>query len=393
MPALNDHRDVLHHPLLVAVRPHLRVAVAAVGGVVRDALLGRAHGGDLDLVTRADAPTEAARIARAMGAELTAHPRFRTATLRLPDGAGHVDVISARSERYPHPGALPEVSPGTVADDLARRDFSINAMAVWVTGPAAERLEDPTGGLADLRAGVVRALREDAFHEDPSRVVRAARYAGRLGFDLDPDTRAAAAREAPRLRWDASRVAGELRRLLEEADPVPGLGLLAGLGAPHLEPDPAARLHAVDRATGMPGAPELPVWAVRLGMLMPEAVLAHVALPGWGLTVAAEVRRGWERRGRRPPESVAARPCFGRDAPGRDAGAFAAGAAAVEDWWLHQRDLRLHITGADLLELGVPQGPRIGATLAAVRADVLDGLVPDDRDQQLRAARRMADGA
>ncbi|MFN8124754.1 MAG: hypothetical protein U0237_20305 [Thermoleophilia bacterium] len=192
------------HPLLARVAPHLDGPVAAVGGAVRDALLGRPHAHDLDLVVQGDALPLAARVARALGVRPVMHDRFGTATLELPHGEGHVDLITARRERYPHPGALPEVEPGSLGDDLARRDFTVNAIALWVSGPRAGVLEDPHGGAADLAAGCIRALRDGAFPEDPSRVVRAARYAGRLGFALEPATRAAAAAEAPRLDWGRS---------------------------------------------------------------------------------------------------------------------------------------------------------------------------------------------
>jgi tRNA nucleotidyltransferase (CCA-adding enzyme) len=110
------------------VAPHLEGEVSVVGGAVRDALLGRPAGPELDLVVEGDALALAGRLGRELGGRVVAHPRFGTAAVELPHGA-HLDVVTARRERYARPGALPEVAPGTLADDLARRDFTINAIA------------------------------------------------------------------------------------------------------------------------------------------------------------------------------------------------------------------------------------------------------------------------
>ncbi len=130
-----------------------------------------------------DAIAVAKGLGRALDARVVAHERFRTAEVQL-GGGRHVDLVSARTETYAAPGALPTVAMGTLRDDLARRDFTINAMAVGLSGDHDGRFVDPHDGAADLEGRLVRALRDDAFDEDPSRVVRAARYAARLGFTL-----------------------------------------------------------------------------------------------------------------------------------------------------------------------------------------------------------------
>lgn len=382
--------DLRGHPLLDRVAPHLTGPVAAVGGAVRDALLGRPHAHDLDLVVEGDALALAARVARALGVRAVMHDRFGTATLELPHGEGHVDLITARRERYPSPGALPEVEPGTLEDDLARRDFSVNAMALWVSGPSAGRLEDPHGGAVDLRSGVIRSLRDGAFPEDPSRVVRAARYAGRLGFRLEPATRAAAAAHAPGLDWGAHRVAEELRRLLGEADPAAGLELLRDLGAPGIRPGAAAALTALDRALASGVAPGLPLWPLRLGAVL-ETDAGAVAVPGWAAGLARELRAGADLA-RRITDAGTPSAVDGllRAAPPATAlGALAAGAGAVAEWWHGARSLELGIGGADLVAAGVAPGPAIGRALAAVRAAVLDGDV-GGRDAQLALALHVA---
>lgn len=382
------------HPLLARVAPHLDGPVAAVGGAVRDALMGRPHAHDLDLVVEGDALPLAARVARALGVRAVMHGRFGTATLELPHGEGHVDLITARRERYPAPGALPEVQPGTLADDLARRDFTVNAMALWVSGPRAGVLEDPHGGAADLAAGRIRSLRDGAFPEDPSRVVRAARYAGRLRFALEPVTRAAAAAAAPRLDWGSYRVAEELRRMLGETDPAPALAILADLGAPGLRAATGPALAALDGALAVEGAPDHPPWALRLGAVLAPDALAVVALPGWAVALGRELQAGEALAGRlRDAPSRSAVDGLLRAAPPATAlGALAAGAAEVGEWWRTARGLELAVGGADLVSAGIAPGPAIGRALAAVRAAVLDGEV-DGRDAQLALALDVARAA
>ena len=150
-----------------------------VGGAVRDALLGRSVG-NLDLVV----DTDAAGLIEALGAPARVYDRFETATVDLPSGP--VDVARARSETYAHPGALPEVRPATLAEDLGRRDFTVNALAVPLADPG--EVVDPHGGLDDLRAGRLRVLHDRSFVDDPTRALRGARYAARLGLEVEPDT-------------------------------------------------------------------------------------------------------------------------------------------------------------------------------------------------------------
>ena len=158
-----------------------------MGGAVRDALLGRSPTGDLDIsIVGADATTFQ-RIARSTGGRIAKSSQFNTARLEIHDRA--LDLAMARAETYPEPGSLPAVRPGTLAEDLARRDFSVNAMAVSLTSDRSGRLCDPHDGWDDLRGGLVRTLHEGSFRDDATRILRAARYAARLSFDLDEVTR------------------------------------------------------------------------------------------------------------------------------------------------------------------------------------------------------------
>ncbi|WP_217912838.1 CCA tRNA nucleotidyltransferase [Miltoncostaea marina] len=357
--------------------------VSAVGGVVRDALLGRPPGDEVDLVVEGDAIALARRVAHDLGAPLTTHGRFGTAVVELPHGAGRVDLVTARRERYAAPGALPEVEPGTLADDLARRDLTVNAMALRLCGARAGELVDPHGGLTDLGAGIVRTLREDAFREDPSRLVRAARYAARLGFVLATGTERAARAAAAGLDPGSSRVADELRRLLEEPSAADGLDLLRDLGVAWVRPGSGPWMARLEAALAHPDAPDVPLWALRLGAGVEAGAFAHAALPGWARAVAAEVLGGAALAER---IAAAAAPSqvdrLLRAAPPAAAvAALAHGAEAVGEWWSHGRAREPAVRGADLVRAGVAPGPAIGRALEAVRAAVLDGRVAGYDDQ------------
>ena len=187
------------------------------GGSVRDMLLGR-EGNDTDIAVAGDACELAQRFAQATGGECTLHERFGTATVRI--GQESVDLITARSETYPAPGALPEVKPGTLEDDLARRDFSINAMAMSLEDGA---LEDPHNGLQDLRERRIRILHPHSFQQDPTRMLRAVRYEQRLDFRMEELTeyqlrRAITNQALDRVSGD--RIRYELEKTSQEEKPL-----------------------------------------------------------------------------------------------------------------------------------------------------------------------------
>ena len=142
-----------------------------VGGPVRDALLG-VPVKDLDFVLIGDAPELAEELASELGGAVTVHPRFGTATVEVQ--GDRVDMVTARKETYPHPGSLPVVSASGLEDDLARRDFSINAMALPLAGDSAP-VVDPHGGLQDQGVGLVRILHPQSFADDPTTMLRAVR--------------------------------------------------------------------------------------------------------------------------------------------------------------------------------------------------------------------------
>lgn len=157
-----------------------------VGGVVRDMILGRKNL-DIDIVTEGPAIPFARSVAEATRAKITVYPQFGTATLQWPFGL-RLDFVAARQESYPHPGALPRVRPGTLNDDLFRRDFTINAMAIGLNRDRWGQLVDEFGGLPDLRKKKIRVLHERSFIDDPTRILRAVRFEQRLRFHIEPRT-------------------------------------------------------------------------------------------------------------------------------------------------------------------------------------------------------------
>jgi tRNA nucleotidyltransferase (CCA-adding enzyme) len=155
-----------------------------VGGPVRDILLGRHDVVDIDLTLEDGASTLARAVAKQINGRLRSFPQFLTYKITA-EGLPEIDIATARKERYRSPGALPTVTAGRLKDDLLRRDFSINAMALDLT---TGELHDPSGGERDLAAMAVRVLHDQSFLDDPTRIFRAVRLATRLGFSLEADT-------------------------------------------------------------------------------------------------------------------------------------------------------------------------------------------------------------
>ena len=158
-----------------------------VGGFVRDLLLGKPVN-DLDVVVEGDAIELGKKLVESYGGKLTPHFKFHTAIWNLPDSDDFVDLITTRKETYDRPGALPSVTPSTLADDLSRRDFTINAMAMRLDGEGFGEIFDPLKGQTDLERGVIRVLHPRSFVDDPTRIFRAIRYEGRYSFQLEPAT-------------------------------------------------------------------------------------------------------------------------------------------------------------------------------------------------------------
>jgi len=218
----------------------------AVGGFVRDLLLGTPTL-DIDIVIEGNGIALAQKLAKMWQADLTVHERFLTATLqwqlREPKSASthapihactlsRLDIATARKERYPSPAALPEVEPASILDDLWRRDFTINAMAICLDPKRFGELVDPTGGFNDLQRGIIRVLHERSFVDDPTRIFRAVRYEQRFGFKIERKTLRLichARDESLLTKLSRDRIKHELWRMLQERDPTKPMRRLSKL--------------------------------------------------------------------------------------------------------------------------------------------------------------------
>ncbi len=359
---IDDLGEALHgaYPELAAVQ---EVAggkrVYLVGGAVRDLLLGRGRS-DIDLVVEG----EAAALATRLGGEVVEHERFATAKVRLDDH--EIDIATARAESYPHPGALPEVKPtGGIAADLARRDFTINAMAIPLRRDP--ELIDPHRGREDLDAGLLRVLHERSFDDDPTRALRAARYAARFGFDLEPDT-AGLLRQTELSTVSVERRDAELLRLAGEAEATRGFALLADWGLLDLHQN---GIEVAGRVAGLLASPP---WQ---GVARRDRAVLAAALGTWG-----DAERLAAANPERPSEAVR----LARNAdPVELVLARAMGADWLDRYLQDWRQIGLEIDGEDLIAAGVPQGPRIGQGLAEALRRKLDGEL-SGREQELEIA-------
>ena len=361
--------------------PRVGARVYLVGGAVRDLLLGRPVT-DLDLVATGEVSRLAEQLEPCPDSKLTRSRRFGTWSWRRADGS-RLDLARGRREVYPVPGALPQVVPADLAEDLSRRDFSINAIALELDERRTGRIHDPLGGREDLTRRRIRVLHERSFLDDPTRIFRAIRFAGRLGFSLEPTTKRLL-RESYRL-WSALH--------------------------PRLSAGPTARrrLRALGSALGRPDPPQdlarLPRWTLLLGVLIeplgPSAggeLLDRLAVDRATRGMLSDVlvrTRNVRRRISRLTRPTASRvdAICGEAHPATLAVAAAYGPRRTRlligrwlaDWSRRKAD----VTGADLLNAGLSPGPGIARGLAAARRAKLDGRARE-RSDQLRIAIRSA---
>jgi len=400
------HQSVLAQVAALAAQQHSTLWL--VGGVVRDWLLGHAPTRDLDLAVEGDVSTLAAALVAEAGGRLSAqHRAFGTASVVL-DGLT-LDLAQTRTERYAQPGALPEVQPASIGDDLRRRDFSINALAVEARLSERRlicgRWLDLFGGRDDLAAGRLRILHEQSFRDDPTRILRGLRLAVRLGMAFEPHTRALldAALAAGLLAVvGPDRLRTELCLTLEEPDPATVARRANALGiTPHLF---APLRSAADcPQAARPDVPPL----VRGGMLSyelapdeREELLKRYRLPNDAARMMREVGRLREQidalrqPNLRPSELDALLRPFGLPALDvvryMNAGTVAAHITRYVDELRHTAPL---LDGHALRGLGVAPGPHMGRLLAGLRAARLDGLVQTRADEEAWVRQHTDDAA
>jgi tRNA nucleotidyltransferase (CCA-adding enzyme) len=351
--------------------------VHVVGGAVRDLLLGRLPR-EVDLVVEGDLDTAAGRL----GGIVMAHDRFGTARVLFADC--EIDLARSRRERYLRPGALPEVEPAPLDEDLRRRDVTVNAMAIGLDG----ELRAVPGALEDLDAGVLRVLHDRSFADDPTRLWRVARYAARLGFTVEPRTRALAHAADPST-VSGDRLGAEVRLALREPEPVAAFRAARDL-QPRLlpegfDPDPKSLRAALDLLPPEGRRDLVTLAAMTAGMDI-RALLRWLDDMGFTgpdrdtVAVASRYATGAPLRTAGTPSEIA------RAARGAPVEAVAlAGGENARRWLDDLRHVRLEITGDDLLAAGVPQGPEIGERLRRALDRKLDGEAAG-RSAELRAA-------
>lgn len=342
-----------------------RAPAYLVGGVVRDLLLG-IEGADLDVAIEGDPGA----LADLPGFRFERDALFLTGRLERSDLK--IDVAQTRDESYPRPGALPEVRPASIGDDLARRDFTINAMALPLSGE--QELIDPHGGLDDLRAGLLRVLHEASFVDDPTRALRAARYAARFGFELEPGT-AALLSDVDLSTVSEDRIDNELERVAAEEDPAKSVALIVDWGVmPNLDQQAPERVAEVARLASVQPWSD---WVDR-----ELAVMLAIVRP------LPQIRELAAATPERPSEAVSLAATWD---PAQLLVARALGAEWLDRYASEWRHVQLEITGDDLLEESIPEGPAIGRGLEAALSGKLDGEI-SGRDEELRIALAAARG-
>ena len=367
--------------------------VYLVGGTVRDLMLG-AGSKDVDLVVEGGSVQRfGSKLQRKLGGELSCHADFATCTLRLEDELV-VDLAAAREETYSHPGALPEVSPSSVKHDLARRDFTINAMAVRVQ-PGPPVVLDPFGGRADLQRRQLRLLHPLSFVEDATRILRGARLAGRLSFEFAADSAAkarAVVAEGLSEGVSRSRLRAELELIFAEQRVAPALSVLDDMGV--LEPmfglkNDADGVRALDAERATNG--DVPDEAYLLVLLMGQtdsAATEHVQDFNWPRRVL--VARDRLLRMLADHEDVT-------DTDLEQLSDAEAAVLSAMSEPLRERIVRLaekppsrRLRGRDVVALGLPEGPAIGRVLAEVeRARATHKT--STFEEELELARRLVD--
>ena len=386
-----------------------------VGGALRDLLLRRPVR-DLDVALEG----EVLPVAHSVGSTLSSHDRFGTAKVRLAGGI-EVDLARTRRERYVRPAALPEVRPAGLLHDLARRDFTINAMAAPLEPAGPRGLVDPYGGLEDLRGRCLRVLHARSFDDDPTRALRAVRLAAELDCRLEPRTACLIRSAVERRMFDrlsGARLATELRRLLDVRHvgvalrSARRLGLLSTLDAELVAPrglelwlDQLPR--RVERHLVRHPADTVRRWSIALSLLLRsssgdtfERTLGRLRL---SRSDEDAVRDGVDAL-RRLPRALAGgrrrasrihRACSVHGTEALLAVATASASAAVRRAILRYldglREVRTELDGTDLLREGIVAGPAVARGLRAALTARLDGRVRSRRAElrvALAAARR-----
>ncbi|MHB9133573.1 MAG: CBS domain-containing protein [Armatimonadota bacterium] len=411
LPAAN--RDLLLR--IADIATGLGVTIFLVGGAVRDLMLGNPNI-DLDILVEGEGIPLAEAVGMQMGGRVVIHPKFHTGKVEFPDGR-HVDFATARTEFYQYPAALPTAEHSSVREDLYRRDFTMNAMAMEMNGEEPGRLLDPFGGSRDLVEGLIRVLHNLSFVEDPTRILRAVRFETRFGFRMDQHTEELA-RHAVEMelldRVSGERIRAEFIQLFARPFPETGLRRMDELGVlAALEPlwsftGPAPEYARLEDALTW-AANEPAVSSHLLEIAHQRLLLIFSRLP------RAAAERLAERLRLRKRERILARqvPALSPLLPRLEDPSLSSSQLhellgdlaeplclilmALSDselaWervkteLLHLRNLPALVTGEDIRRLGIPRGPHYTSIMHAVRQAQLDGKISTREDALAMIAR------
>ena len=397
---------------VIAARPEGAPDVFVVGGTVRDILLGRERGDDIDLAVEGDAIAFANVLADALGGHATPHRKFGTAVVSVADGQ-HVDVVTTRRESYHAPGALPTVEHAELEHDLQRRDFTINAMAASLGRDDLGALYDPYSGRKDLADHTIRVLHDASFVDDPTRILRGVTYEARFGFRFDAhtETLARACLASGHVGdLSSSRLRDELVDLLGDPHAVDGMRRLGELGVdaaihPHLRGgDDAAALFSRAVTLRDELGVDVPTWRIGVAVLARGMTAKETA--DWlnrikvrrkdadrvvaAVTFAPRIVERLRATALEPADVVAVADPFAPDAPLM---ALAMDdRPELRDYFARLRDVRLEIRGDDLIGMGLSESPRIGDILGEIRRRKLNGELRG-REAELEAARELVEAA
>jgi len=386
---------------IASLSESLHIPAYLVGGFVRDLLLGKPIN-DLDIIVEGDAIEFGESLVKKYGGKLTPHTKFRTAIWHLPLTfdlrPSTLDLITARSETYKIPGALPTIKPSTIDDDLRRRDFTINAMAVRLDGDHFGELLDPLNGQDDLENKIIRVLHSHSFIDDPTRIFRAIRYAVRYFFILHPSSLILVNPESFAVLETLSgeRIRHEFDLIFEEEKSVRMLAHLHELGVfdvfnlslPKFNNKysnlldasaPAEFGFSANRITlgyllwfmDSP-ADVVEFFSKRLDFTadLREAALAAVHLKNDLASLADASPSKWTSRLEKNPLISVYALWLASNEP------------ALKEFLVNWRHVKTTITGDDLKSRGIPTGPRYKEILSQLRSARLDGVVKNDNDEE-----------
>ena len=369
-----------------------------VGGVVRDLILNKKPNFDLDLVVEGDAVALAQELAEIKKAKITTHPRFMTAKLTWGDFS--VDFTTARSETYAKPGALPTIKPSSIEDDLFRRDFTINAIAICLNTSRYGKLIDHCGGQSDLEQRLIRVLHEKSFIDDATRIWRGLRYEQRLDFQLEDTTLQLLKRDMPMLDTiSGDRIRYELECIFGEAEPektlrrADELGVLKGLHPALMGNGWLTKNFAKARKQSSLTPPLLGLYLALLTYQLDseecDKLSSHLRLPKTARQIVhdASTLKTKLKTLAYPdlPPSYVYRILHGYSPSAIAAVSLATTSPVAQqhmEIYLHKlRYVKSALRGADLLNMGLTPGPQVKEVLAQLHEAKLDGKAVTKQDE------------